>query len=465
MTIEYGWFLEASAAETLALDSIVSAQTGSAGWVVESNTYGKSNTARYRYLSDSRGPFYNFRLGGGYNYSRYTSSDTFQLTLFDQQTDVIQDMRHVMTDVAGTPTLEFYRDDSLVGSVAGTSFDRQTIERLKAGDAMGFSVMRVYDTDGATLLHEWQCNLVRNAADDGFITRQAANDNPSLAQPNFASTIYDTVANNNATIADGGSVFVYNNPVTAGDTFTTDTTGNAFSVSGLGTVSDVFLSDGTTNYSLPFTETGGSGTFNIPALSDISGHCLFTDATASIAVTLDVTDGLATASKGVTFNPQGNYLAVTMLDADLAVTAGDPARIDAGWTTKLVEPEQVVLDSTIATIDSGALLTIVTTDPTFTSTAYAIDDTGMEAFTVSDSGTTPPDDGIPVDQRTPPWKLALYITAQEGIEGAVNDVLYEWLGSLGYTGSLNDRWIQYWEALGYEGSYNDLREQWLKTSP
>ena len=69
---------------------------------------------------------------------------------------------------------------------------------------------------------------------------------------------------------------------------------------------------------------------------------------------------------------------------------------------------------------------------------------------------------IPVEHRTPPWKLALYITAEEGIEGAVNDVLFNWLGSLGYTGTLNQRWMQYWDAIGYTGAYNDRRRKWLK---
>lgn len=139
---------------------------------------------------------------------------------------------------------------------------------------------------------------------------------------------------------------------------------------------------------IAFTASGGSGTVAMPSLSTTAGFPYFTDATATPAITTFLR---ATTTEGVddfdlTFTVEAPYVVVTMDAAALAASVGNPARIDASWSTKLVAGEQILLDSNIATIDTGAVLTIVTIDPTFTSTAYAIDDTGMEAFTVSDSG-------------------------------------------------------------------------------
>lgn len=216
-------------------------------------------------------------------------------------------------------------------------------------------------------------------------------------------------------------------------------------------LTDAYLEDGNGNqYNLTsVTDTGGT----IPALAPALGACLFG------SVTLTVTDGTDIASAGVILDPPTGYSVVTL-------TSVPAMPIPTDWVydfdiPAVVGDQGIFLDSSpyIYNVDGTTSNVSAGTDTYFTVLGSSGGVSEITKTFQSEGGS------VPIGQRTPPWKLALYLTAQEGIEGAVNDVLYEWLGSLGYTGSLNDRWIQYWEALGYVGSYNDLREQWLKTSP
>lgn len=185
---------------------------------------------------------------------------------------------------------------------------------------------------------------------------------------------------------------------------------------------------------IAFTASSGSGTVAMPSLATATGFPYFTDATATPAITTflraTTTDG--TDDFDLTFTVESPYVVVTMDATDLAASVGNPARIDANWSTKLVAGEQILLDSSIATIDTGAILNIVTIDPTFTSTAYAIDDTGIESFTVSDSGVTPPEPIEPSGES----QNSLLVKIVQANGGTVtnpnnrNQLLQDWLDSI-----------------------------------
>lgn len=68
---------------------------------------------------------------------------------------------------------------------------------------------------------------------------------------------------------------------------------------------------------------------------------------------------------------------------------------------------------------------------------------------------------IPVDQRSPWYRLAEYLRTQ-GFSGNTNDVILSWLQSEGFGDTWNDGLYQYWESLGLPDDFADKRSAWIR---